>query len=80
MNSSDKIGHIFGNAEHNLGPLAQQLGGQTNTVRAVLNAANGSLPASGNFVTQVMVQGVNVEVRGAVVDGVIRVGTMFVPK
>jgi hypothetical protein len=79
LSDPNKVSHIFGNAGHNLAGLTQQLGGQANTIRAVLNAANGSLPASGNFVTSVVVQGTTVTVRGSVVNGVVRIGTMFKP-
>jgi hypothetical protein len=34
-----KLAHIFDKAQHNLGPLVSKLGGQENTVRAVLNAS-----------------------------------------
>jgi RHS repeat-associated protein len=78
MGDPNKLIHIFGKAQHNLGPLVQQLGGQSNTIQTVLNAANGSLPASGSFATTVVVQGFTVELRGAVVNGAIRIGTMFV--
>ena len=79
MSDPNKIHHIFNNAGHGLGRLTQQLGGQSNTIRAVVNAANGSLPSSGNFVTNVVVNGTTVTVRGSVVNGTIRIGTMFVP-
>ncbi len=48
MKDANKLNHLFP-AKHNLGGLVNQLGGQENTIRAVLNAANGKLPASGVF-------------------------------
>ena len=48
MKDPNKVAHLFP-AKHNLGALVTELGGQENTVRAVLNAANGKLPASGMF-------------------------------
>lgn len=39
----NKVTHVFGKAAHNLDQLVTKLGGQENTFRAVLNAANGKL-------------------------------------
>jgi RHS repeat-associated protein len=75
-----KVNHIFGKAVHNLDPLVTKFGGQENTFRAVLNAANGKLPASGVFNNvSVNVGGYNVIIRGSVVNGVPKIGTMFIP-
>jgi RHS repeat-associated protein len=73
-----KLAHIFDKAQHNLGPLVSKLGGQENTVRAVLNALNGKLPSVGTFETTVTVAGESVVVRGSVVGGVPKIGTMFI--
>jgi RHS repeat-associated protein len=74
-----KVAHIFDKAQHNLGPLVNKVGGQENTVRAVLNALNGKLPSSGVFETTVTVAGESVVVRGSVINGVPKIGTMFIP-
>jgi len=73
-----KVAHIFDKAQHNLGPLVSKLGGQENTVRAVLNGLNGKLPSAGTFETTVRVAGESVVVRGSVVGGVPKIGTMFI--
>ncbi|MBK7635484.1 MAG: hypothetical protein IPJ13_15335 [Saprospiraceae bacterium] len=76
----NKVTHVFGKAAHNLDPLVAKLGGQENTFRAVLNAANGKLPSSGVFNNiPVNVGGYNVMIRGSVVNGVPKIGTMFIP-
>jgi hypothetical protein len=76
----NKVTHVFGKAAHNLDPLVTKLGGQENTFRAVLNAANGKLPSSGVFNNiSVNVGGYNVMIRGSVVNGVPKIGTMFIP-
>lgn len=76
----NKVTHVFGKAAHNLDPLVTKLGGQENTVRAVLNAANGKLPSSGVFNNiPVNVGGSTVFIRGNVINGVPRLGTMFIP-
>jgi hypothetical protein len=79
MKDANKVNHIFA-PKHNLGGLVNQLGGQENAVRAVLNAANGRFPASGVFDNiAVSVGGQTVFIRGSVVNGVPRIGTMFIP-
>jgi len=76
----NKVTHVFGKATHNLSPLVNKLGGQENTFRAVLNAANGKLPASGIFMNvPVNVGSYDVIIRGNVVNGVPKIGTMFIP-
>jgi len=75
----EKLTHIFA-PKHNLGPLTNQLGGQQNTLRAVLNAANGKLPASGVFNNiPVNVNGYTIFLRGSVHNGIPKLGTMFIP-
>jgi RHS repeat-associated protein len=79
MKNSNDVKHIFA-AKHNLGPLVNKLGGQENTIRSVLNAANGKLPASGVFNNiPVNVGGQTIFLRGNVINGVPRIGTMFIP-
>ena len=78
MKNSNDVKHIFA-AKHNLGPLVNKLGGQENTIRSVLNAANGKLPASGVFNNiPVNVGGQTIFLRGNVINGVPRIGTMFI--
>jgi len=78
MKNSNDVKHIFA-AKHNLGPLVNKLGGQENTIRSVLNAANGKLPASGVFNDIfVNVGGQTIFLRGNVINGVPRIGTMFI--
>jgi YD repeat-containing protein len=79
MKDPNKIAHLFA-GKHNLGGVVTKLGGQENTVRAVLNAANGKLPSNGVFNNiPVNVGGQNILIRGSVVNGVPRLGTMFIP-
>ena len=73
-----KVAHIFNKAGHNLEPLVSKLGGQENTVRAVLGALNGKLPSVGTFERVVDVGGQSVVVRGSVVGGIPKIGTMFI--
>ncbi len=78
LNDPNKVNHIFGDAGHNLDGLVNQLG-EEGTMRAVLNGLNGNLPSNGVFEANSVVNGINVTVRGNVIDGAIRIGTMFVP-
>jgi hypothetical protein len=79
MKDPNKVAHLF-SPKHNLGGLVSKFGGQENTVRAVLNAANGQLPSSGVFNNiSVNVGGQNVLIRGSVINGTPRLGTMFIP-
>lgn len=41
--------HIFDKSAHNLDMLVNALGSRENTIRAILEAANGKLPAKGIF-------------------------------
>jgi hypothetical protein len=79
MNDANKIKHLFP-AKYNLNGLINQLGGQESAIRAVLNAANGKLPANGVFNgVSVNVGGQTVIIRGNVINGVPRLGTMYIP-
>jgi hypothetical protein len=78
MSNPAKVSHIFAQAGHNLQPLVSRLGGQENTVRTVLSALSGKLPSIGTFERVVNVGGESVVVRGSVVNGVPKIGTMFV--
>jgi len=79
MRNPNNVSHMFNNSAHNLGPLVGKLGGQENTIRSVLNAANGVLPSAGVFKdVMVTVEGYSVYLRGSVVNGVPKLGTMFI--
>ena len=77
MNDANKIDHIFTTA-HKPEPLVQKFGSQENALKAILKAVNGSLPANGVFTNvAVKVAGETVVLRGNVINGVIRIGTVF---
>ncbi len=78
MNNRNNLRHIFAQ-KHNLSSVISKLGGQEKTIRAVLNALNGKLPSAGVFEKTIRVAGENIVVRGSVVKGVPRIGTMFIP-
>ena len=73
--------HVFAKAEHGLAPLVKELGGESQVMAAAVNGlrgAAGTLPAAGRYEVVVMIAGRAVTVRGAVVEGIPRIATMFV--
>jgi hypothetical protein len=73
-----KLDHIFA-AKHNFDPLVQQFGSREAVVQQFLNGLEELTPESGTFEQQIVVGGQKVIVRGAVVDGVTKIGTAFTP-
>jgi len=76
----NKINHIFGKAKHNLGGLIQQYGSPASAYAALEKATAtqvGAKGLTGEFEEIVNVGGTNVTVRGAVVNGVVKIGTAF---
>ena len=75
---AEKLDHIFV-AKHNIEPLVRQLGSREAVVSQMLAGLKGLVPASGNFEIPVSIAGQSVVVRGAVVNGIIKLGTAFTP-
>jgi RHS repeat-associated protein len=77
----NKLNHLFGKPQHNLGPVVQQFGSQQAAYNAIEQALNAQVPGGGTgpFSTVVNVGGYNVTVTGAYVNGVPRIGTAYVP-
>ena len=74
-----KLKHLFAQ-KHNLDGLVQKLGSEENVVRAVLKASKGKLPKKGVFIDlPVDVAGETVFLRGSVIKGIPKIGTMFKP-
>lgn len=57
----------------------QQFGSRQAVVQQFLNAFKGVTPEAGTFEEQIVVGGQKVIVRGAVVNGVTKIGTAFTP-
>jgi RHS repeat-associated protein len=74
--STAKLNHVFAD-KHNFDPLVQQFGSREAVAQQFLNGLKGLTPASGTFEQQIVVGGQKVMVRGAVVDGVTKIGTAF---
>lgn len=78
----NKLRHIFDKAAHNLGPLVQRFGSQEAAFKAVGAATQAAVRTqglTGIFETTVSIAGQNVVVRGNVIDGLVRIGTFFIP-
>lgn len=73
--------HIFGKAMHRLDGLVRQLGGEEAVMREAVRGLGNirTLPSAGPFQVIVDIAGTNVTIRGAVVNGIARISTMFVP-
>lgn len=75
---ANKLDHILAD-KHNFGPLVQQFGSREAVVQQMLNGLKGLTPASGTFEETIQIGGQQVVVRGAVVNGVVKIGTAFTP-
>jgi hypothetical protein len=80
----NRLEHIF-KEKHKFTPLLKQFGSQQNVVYEVLKAAHGKIPNVEGipFGTDIKPLSVNVSgyeiyIRGSVVDGIIRISTMFI--
>lgn len=71
---AEKLGHIFV-PKHNLDPLVRQFGSWQAVVEQMLRKVSGHTPESDVFEIPFSVGGQTVVVRGAVVDGVVKLGT-----
>jgi Flp pilus assembly pilin Flp len=77
LRDPNKLNHIFGKQEHNLDPLVNELGGREALIReAVLAVPRGT---AGKFEVTTNIGGHPLTVRGVIVDGVPRIGTLFSP-
>ena len=82
LEDANKLNHIFGNPQHNLDVIVGQFGSQRAALGALQNATSTAVQSQGIigvFETSVEVGGVQVTVRGAVVQGQVRIGTAFIP-
>jgi RHS repeat-associated protein len=78
----NKLHHIFGKSEHGLDKLVAQFGSEAAAYRAVEKAVQRIAKdrgLEGIFETTVKVGSEYVVVRGKVINGIVRIGTMFTP-
>lgn len=75
----DKLSHVF-DPKHNFGPLVETYGSEAGAMEQKVRRLDGAgLLSSGVFEVTTQVGGQSVVVRGAVVNGVARIGTAFTP-
>jgi hypothetical protein len=77
MRDQNKLRHIFGKAQHNLGPITRELGGEEALMREAVLAVPRA--TTGTFEVTKTVGTYSLTVRGRVVNGVPRIGTVFIP-
>lgn len=77
--TDSKRKHIFENPEHKLDTLVTKLGGQENTIRAVIHALNNEILFDGiHKDLQINVAGYALYVRLRIMDGIPKIGTLFI--
>ena len=78
------LNHVFGDPGHGLDQLVSEFGSEANALVAVQSATQDAVESQGiqdflgAFSQQVAVGSQIVTVRGKVIDGMVRIGTMFV--
>lgn len=79
MGNKNNIKHIFGKIEHNLAPLTNKLGNEENTIREILKTLSGKIHFNEKF-EDLIVHVANFELytRGRVMDGLPKLGTLFI--
>ena len=86
-NDPNKLNHIFANPNHNLNALVQQFGSRRSAGRAIFEAVDQGyrsgrliLDAFGRYEQLFDVGGYPVMVRGRIVNGLVRIGTAWIPR
>lgn len=85
--SNNTLHHIFDNPNHNLDALLRKYGGDKEKAyraiedRTIVYASiNSDFHSSPNAVAHINVDGIELEVRYALVDGTVRIPTAYVPE
>jgi hypothetical protein len=86
MDDPNKKNHIFANPNHNLDALVQHYGSEDEAARAIMDAAN-QAQQDGKLITDKLgvykqvidVGGYPVMIAGRVVNGLVRIGTAWIP-
>ena len=77
----NKIQHIFGKSAHNLDKVVDACGSKGKALQELIEAGGKNFPtgAAGAQEFEVTVQGIDVTVRGIVINGQFNIGTAFIP-
>jgi hypothetical protein len=80
-NNPQKLEHVIDPAKHGFDDLVKASGGRSEAMRSIVDSLQCScdLPTSGPFEVQRLIHGESVTIRGAIVNGVPRIGTAFIP-
>lgn len=76
-----KLTHVIDPEKHKFGWLVESAGGRTQAMRRIIDSLleGSDLPESGYFQVERIIDGQQVTIRGAVVNGVPKISTAFVP-
>ncbi len=74
----ERLDHVFAD-KHKLDGVVQRAGGRDEAMRQILDGLKGNIPDNGVFESVINVSGEVVTVRGFVDNGVIKIGTAFIP-
>ncbi len=80
--NANKLSHIFGRAGHNLDPLVKACRSEGKALQALRDVGAKNFPKIANGIPKeisVNINGVEVTVRGILVDGQFQLGTAFIP-
>ena len=75
----NKLNHLFEKAQHGFDPLVEQFGSREAVVEEMYRGLQGLVPETGRFTVTRIIGGQSVLIDGAVVNGVPRIGTAYVP-
>jgi hypothetical protein len=80
-NTPANLEHVIDPAKHGFGDLVAKTGGREGALRSIMDSLHGAtdLPAAGRYEVNREISGETVTIRGAVVNGVPRLGTAFIP-
>jgi hypothetical protein len=80
-NNPRKLEHVIDPPKHGFADLVRQSGGRSQALRRIIDSLGeqNDLPGSGRFEVTRNIDGETVVIRGAVVDGVPRLGTAYIP-
>ena len=80
-NTESKLAHIIDPAKHGFADLVQTAGGRSEAMKLIVDSlgAGQDLPASGPFAVTRIIDGSEVVIRGAMVNGIPKIGTAFIP-
>jgi hypothetical protein len=79
-NTEAKLSHIIDPAKHGFADLVKAAGGRSQAMKLIVDSlgAGQDLPASGPFVVTRIINGAEVTIRGAMVNGIPKIGTAFI--